>query len=96
MEVMEVKDMDIMMLTPESVAISSTEQRLLDALRISGPFTLDRLSTLFDMSWAQAFLVVDRLSRSRHVALHRTDSREYLVSIHGARGTAVPESGAGR
>jgi hypothetical protein len=30
----------------------------------------------------QAFLIVDRLSRFRHVALHRTDTREYLVSIH--------------
>lgn len=81
----------------ESATISTTEQRLLDALRTSGPFTLDRLSMLFDMSWAQAFLVVDRLSRSRHVALHRTDSREYLVSInYGARSTVVSESGAGR
>lgn len=82
----------------KSLVTSSTEERLLDALRTSGPFTLDTLSTLFDMSWAQAFLVVDRLSRSRHVALHRTDSREYLVSINAANAampTAVPVSGAG-
>ena len=65
----------------EGHTMSSTEQRLLEALRTAGPFTLDSISILFDMSWAQAFLVVDRLSRSRHVVLHRTESREYLVSI---------------
>jgi hypothetical protein len=87
---MEVRDM---MLTPESVTISSTEQALLDALRTSGPFTLDTLPTFCDMSWEQAFVVVDRLSRSRHVALHRTDSREYLISIHTAMGLDVPAPG---
>jgi hypothetical protein len=87
---MEVK---VMMVTPEAMTISSTEQRLLDVLRTSGPFTLDTLSTVFDMSWAQAFLVVDRLSRSRHVALHRTESCEYLVSINAAMRTAVTVSG---
>ncbi|MBA2252897.1 MAG: hypothetical protein H0W13_09370 [Nitrospirales bacterium] len=80
---------------PKSLVASSTEERLLDALRTSGTFTLDALSTLFDMSWGQAFLVVDRLSRSGHVALHRTDSREYLVSINAAMRTVKPASGAG-
>ena len=61
--------------------ISTTEQRMLDALREAGPFTLDALSTRVDMSWEQIFLAVDRLSRSRYVALHRTQSREYVVSI---------------
>lgn len=75
----------------ERHTISSTEQRLLEALRTAGPFTLDSISILFDMSWAQAFLVVDRLSRSRHVVLHRTDSREYLVSIPG--GTTLERTG---
>lgn len=82
-----------MMLTLESVSISSTEQRLLDALRTSGTFQLDTLSRLFDMSWAQAFLLVDRLSRSGHVALHRTDTREYLVSLGAARREAAPAPG---
>jgi hypothetical protein len=67
----------------EDVCISSTEQRMLDVLNEAGPFTLDALSTRFDMSWPQVFLAVDRLSRSRHVALHRTQSREYVVSIQG-------------
>jgi hypothetical protein len=82
------------MTTPECLTLSTTEERLLDALRTCGTFTLDTLSTLFDMSWAQAFLMVDRLSRSRHVAWHRTDSREYLVSINSAIPTTVPASGA--
>ena len=82
-----------MIVTPELVTISLTEQRLLDALRRSGPFTLDTVSTLCDMSWAQAFIVVDRLSRSRHVSLHRTDSREYLISINAAMSPGVPASG---
>lgn len=86
-----------MIVTPEAVTMSPTEQRLLDALRTSGPFMLDTISMLFDMSWAQAFLVIDRLSRSRHVMLHRTASRDYLVSINASnaeRRTAVP-SGTG-
>ena len=69
------------MMMTDTQTISSTESRLLEALRTAGPFTLDSLSRLFDMSWGQAFLVVDRLSRSRHVVLHRTESREYLVSV---------------
>jgi hypothetical protein len=67
----------------EDECISSTEQRMLDVLNEAGPFTLDALSTHVDMSWPQIFLAVDRLSRSRHVALHRTQSREYVVSIRG-------------
>ena len=67
----------------EDERISSTEQRMLDVLSKAGPFTLDALSTRFDISWSQVFLAVDRLSRSRHVALHRTQSREYVVSIQG-------------
>jgi hypothetical protein len=67
----------------EDERLSSTEQRMLDVLSEAGPFTLDALSTRFDMSWSQVFLAVDRLSRSRHVALHRTPSREYVVSIQG-------------
>jgi hypothetical protein len=67
----------------EDERISSTEQRMLDVLSEAGPFTLDALSTRFDISWSQVFLAVDRLSRSRHVALHRTQSREYVVSIQG-------------
>lgn len=74
-----------MMMPPEFGIISSTEQRLLDALRTAGPLTLDTVSTLFDMSWVRAFVVVDRLSRSRQVALYRTESREYLVSVPPAR-----------
>ena len=69
-------------LSIDSPTLPSTEQRLLEALRASGPFSLDALSTLFDMSWAQAFLLIDRLSRSRHVRLHRTEARTYLVSIN--------------
>ena len=67
----------------EDERISSTEQRMLDVLHAAGPFTLDALSTRVDMSWAQVFLVVDRLSRSRHVTLHRTPLREYVVSARG-------------
>lgn len=64
--------------------ISSIEQPILDALWEGGPLTLDTLSALVNIDWAQAFLVVDRLSRSRQVTLHRTESREYLVSINTA------------
>ena len=64
----------------EHAPMSATEQRMLDVLSAAGPFTLDALSRRVDMSWSQVFLAVDRLSRSRHVALHRTPSREYVVS----------------
>jgi hypothetical protein len=67
----------------EYQCMSATEQRMLNALQEAGPFTLDALSTHFEMSWAQVFLAVDRLSRSRHVALYRTPSREYVVSSRG-------------
>ena len=68
----------------------SAAQRLLDALRTRGSLHLDRVPAVLDASWGEAFLLVDRLSRSRHVALHRTESREYVVSIP----TTAP--GAGR
>jgi hypothetical protein len=63
--------------------MSLTEQRMLDVLKTAGPFTLDALSMRVDMNWPQMFLAVDRLSRSRHVTLHRTQSREYVVSVRG-------------
>ena len=68
-------------LAAEDRFIPTAEYRLLDILRVTGPLTLDALSTLFNMGWAEAFSIVDRLSRSRHIALHRTGTREYLVSI---------------
>ena len=68
----------------EYQCMSLTEQRMLDVLKTAGPFTLDALSTRVDMNWPQMFLAVDRLSRSRHVTLHRTQSREYVVSVRGA------------
>jgi hypothetical protein len=60
---------------------SPPAQRLLDALRTRGSLHLDLVPAVLDASWGEAFLLVDRLSRSRHIALHRTESREYLVSI---------------
>jgi hypothetical protein len=75
--------------------ISFTEQRVLDALYTRGPTHARHSIDPLEMSWAQAFLVVDRLSRSRHVALHRTDSREYLISINAAMHTDVAGSEAG-
>jgi hypothetical protein len=61
--------------------MSTTEQRMLNVLQDVGSFTLDALPALCEMSWAQVFLAVDRLSRSRQVTLHRTHSFEYVVSI---------------
>lgn len=75
-----------------SLSLSSTERRLLEALQASGPFSLDALSTLFDMSWAQAFLVIDRLSRSRHVRLQRTEARTYLVSFNNRPTVDTPRA----
>ena len=74
----------------ESRRVSTADQRLLDVVK-EGPFTLDALSAHVEMSWTEMFLAVDRLSRSRHVALHRTHSREYVVSIGlaGAAGAAT-------
>jgi len=60
--------------------MSTAEQRLLEVVK-KDSFTLDALSAHAEMNWAQMFLAVDRLSRSRHVSLHRTHSREYVVSI---------------
>ena len=60
----------------------SVDERLLMALRETGPQTLEKLALLPGLSWPQVFLAIDRLSRSGAVSLQRTRRFEYEVSIN--------------
>lgn len=59
----------------------SSDDRLLDALRRSGPQTIETLSSLSGLSWGQVFIAIDRLSRSGQVSLQRLHVCEYQVSL---------------
>jgi predicted transcriptional regulator len=61
---------------------SPSEARLIDALRRSGPQTIETLSSLSGLSWSQVFLAIDRLSRTGNVSLQRLSSCEYQVSAN--------------
>ncbi len=61
---------------------TSTEERVLEALRARGPQTLEALVyCLTDASWSQVFLAVDRLSRAGMVSLQPVRRCEYRVSL---------------
>jgi DNA-binding MarR family transcriptional regulator len=61
---------------------SPSEARLIDALRRSGPYTIEALSSVSGLSWSQVFLAIDRLSRTGNVSLQRLSSCEYQVSAN--------------
>ncbi|HZS10961.1 MAG TPA: hypothetical protein VFA38_01845 [Nitrospirales bacterium] len=63
--------------TPYSTTLS--ESRILGALKVFGPQTLDELSSSVCMNGSELLLLVDRLSRDGRVALRRTPERDYLV-----------------
>lgn len=65
----------------EFETLLSTDERILSVLK-RGPQTLGQLSALPDVSWAQAFLAIDRLSRSGAISLKRTAGRDYQVSLN--------------
>jgi hypothetical protein len=61
---------------------TSTEERVLEALRARGPQTLEALAYfLTDASWSQVFLAIDRLSRVGMISLQPVRRCEYRVSL---------------
>ncbi len=58
--------------TIESPTLSIlTDEKLIAALKKRGPLTIEEMSAVSGMSWAQIFFAVDRLSRSGAVSLRR-------------------------
>jgi hypothetical protein len=58
------------------------DRTLLSALR-GGAQTMEGLSSLTGIGWAQVFLSVDRLSRIGKVSLNPVKPCEYRISIAG-------------
>lgn len=48
-----------------------TDEKIVAALKMSGPLTIEEMSSIPGMSWVQVFSAVDRLSRSGVVSLRR-------------------------
>ena len=49
-----------------------TDEKIIAALKRSGPLTIEEMSSIPGMSWVLVFSAVDRLSRSGAVSLRRT------------------------
>ena len=64
--------------TPQTV-----DRRMLGALQKNGAQSMDGLSTLMGIGWAQVFMSVDRLSRIGKVSLIPVRPCEYRISIGG-------------
>ena len=65
-----------------ATAHADTEQAVLNMLHRYKVMTLDEIliSGQPNFSWAQVFLAIDRLSRQKRIALHRTGSN-YQVAL---------------
>ena len=48
-----------------------TDEKIIAALKKSGPLTIEEMSSIPGMSWVRVFSAVDRLSRSGVVSLQR-------------------------
>ena len=59
------------------------DQRMLGVLKKNGAQSLEGLSTLTRIGWAQVFMSVDRLSRIGKVSLTPVRPCEYRISIGG-------------
>lgn len=64
--------------TPQGI-----DRRMLGVLRKQGAQSMDGLSTLTGIGWAQVFMSVDRLSRIGKVSLTPVRPCEYRISIGG-------------
>lgn len=67
----------------EPPASQSVDRKMLFTLRRRGPRTMEDLTALTGIGWAQVFLSVDRLSRIGKVSLTPVRPCEYRVSIGG-------------
>lgn len=59
-----------------------TERAILSMLQRYGVMTMDEIQTIGqpDFTWSEVFLAIDRLSRKKLIALHRTGSA-YQVTL---------------
>jgi hypothetical protein len=64
--------------TPQTV-----DRRMIGMLKKKGAQSLEGLSTLTGIGWAQVFMSVDRLSRVGKVSLTPVRPCEYRISIAG-------------
>ncbi len=63
-------------------AAADVDGRILEVLRLKGPQTMESvMRALPDVTWAQVFSSVDRLSRSGKVILQQTPYRDYLIGL---------------
>jgi hypothetical protein len=64
--------------TPQTV-----DRRMFGVLKRKGAQSMEDLSTLMGIGWAQVFMSVDRLSRIGKVSLTPVRPCEYQISIGG-------------
>lgn len=67
-----------------------TDEKIIAALKKSGPLTIEAMSSIPGMSWVRVFSAVDRLSRSGVVSLRRTGLGYQVVYNQAA--LSQPES----
>ena len=58
------------------------DEKIIAALKKSGPLTIEELTSMPAMSWARAFSAVDRLSRLGAVSLRRIGLAYQVVYNH--------------
>jgi DNA-binding Lrp family transcriptional regulator len=56
-----------------------TDEKIIAALKKSGPLTIEEMSSIPGMSWVRVFSAVDRLSRSGVVSLRRIGLGYHVV-----------------
>ena len=69
--------------TQQASASRSVDRAMVSTLNRQGAQTMEGLSSLTGIGWAQVFLSVDRLSRIGKVSLTPVRPCEYRISIAG-------------
>jgi hypothetical protein len=69
--------------TQHIVTFHTLDRAMLSTFKRRGARSLERLSSLTGIGWAQVFSSVDRLSRIGKVSLTLVRSCEYRISIAG-------------
>ena len=68
----------------------SIDEWILATLQQHGTQTLDQMSQLLpEINWAQLFLAIDRLSRSRKISLWSPGFGDYLITANQAQRPAA-------
>ena len=66
-----------------TATLSSVDRQMLFVLKRQGAQTMEGLSSLTGIGWAQVFMSVDRLSRIGKLSLTPVRPCEYRISIAG-------------